>query len=122
MLLLLVGTASAYEPKQALNNLAHEYAECAAYYTVSSKILEKQEPKLSERMNQAAIDALAYSNALTSEKLTDARVEMAVKSMVKDLDNDIANFSIILNKYSDRCGEAMTDPKERMNYWLKKQD
>ncbi|MCF4997412.1 hypothetical protein GIW70_21235 [Pseudomonas syringae] len=119
---MLPGIAVAYEPKRAVNNLAHDYAECAAFYTVSSKILQAQEPKLAERMNKAAMDALEYSITLTSEKLTDARVEMAMKSMIKDLDNDTSNFSIILNKYSDRCGEAMADPKARMDYWLKKQD
>ena len=62
------------------------------------------------------------SLTLTSKKVTEARVNMAIKSMTKELDNDIANFSILLNKYSDSCGEAITDPEARMNYWLKKQD
>lgn len=122
LIVMLPSFAMAYEPKRAVNNLAHEYAECAAFYTVSSKLFESQDPKLAEQMNQAAIRAIEYSQILTGEKLTDARIEMAAKSIIKDLDNDIANVSIILNKYSDRCVEAMTDPKARMDYWLMKRD
>ncbi|NMY12689.1 hypothetical protein HBO38_30420 [Pseudomonas veronii] len=122
LIAMLPDFVMAYESKRAANNLAHEYAECAAFYTVSSTLFESQDPKLAERMNQSAINAMNYSQILTSEKLTDARIEMAVKSIIRDLDNDIANVSIILNKYSDRCVEAMTDPEARMDYWLKKQD
>lgn len=121
-LILPIYSAQAYEPKRALNNLAHEFAECAAFYSLSSRIFEAQEPQLAKRTDQAAMDAMVYSNALTSEKLTNARVEMAVKSMIKDMDNDVSNVSIILNKYSDSCGQAMTDPKARMYFWLEKQD
>ena len=122
LIAMLPGFAMAYESKRAANILAHEYAGCAAFYTVSSKLFESQDPKLAERMSQSAMNAIEYSQILTSEKLTNARIEMAVKSIIRDLDNDIANVSIILNKYSDRCVEAMTDPKARMDYWLKKQD
>jgi hypothetical protein len=121
LLLLPVGSVSAYEPERAVNNLAHEFAECVAYYAISSKIIEPQDPKAAKKLDQAGLQALAGSTALSSKKVTEARIEMAAKSMTKDLDNDMANFSILLNKYSDSCGEAVTDPEARMNYWLKKQ-
>ncbi|MHA6180392.1 hypothetical protein [Pseudomonas mohnii] len=121
-LLLLACSASAYEPERAINNFAHELAECAGFYVISAKILEAQKPELAERSNNAADSALEYSKALTSEKLTRARTEMAIKSMMKDIDNDAANFSILLNKYADQCGEAVSDPVKRMEYWNKKQD
>ena len=68
------------------------------------------------------MSALAYSKTLTSEKLASARTEMAIKSMLKEIDNDAANYSILLNKYADYCGEAVSDPVKRMEYWNKKQD
>lgn len=68
------------------------------------------------------MSALAYSKALTNEKLTHARTEMAIKSMVKEIDNDALNYSILLNKYADQCGETVADPATRMDYWNKKQD
>ncbi|MGA3800551.1 hypothetical protein ACPCYX_22705 [Pseudomonas fluorescens] len=122
VLALPFGAAFAYEPERAVNNLAHELAECAGFYVISEQILKTQEPKLAERSQVAADNALEYSKALTSEKLTRARTEMAIKSMLKEIDNDGANFSILLNKYADQCGEAVSDPVKRMEYWSKKQD
>ncbi|EJM09794.1 hypothetical protein PMI21_05526 [Pseudomonas sp. GM18] len=121
VLTLSMSAAFAYEPDRALNNLAHELAECAGFYVVSAKILESQNPELAERSNKAADTALDYSKALTSAKLTRARTEMAIKSMLKDLDNDVSNFSILLNKYADQCGETVSDPVKRMDYWKQKQ-
>jgi hypothetical protein len=121
-LVLPIGAAFAYEPERAVNNLAHELAECAGFYVISEKILQAQEPKLAERMSEAADNALDYSKTLTSEKLTRARTEMAIKSMMKEIDNDAMNYSILLNKYADNCGEAVSDPMKRMEYWQKKQD
>ncbi|WLI10592.1 MULTISPECIES: hypothetical protein [Pseudomonas] len=91
-----------------------QLAECAGFYVISAKILEAQKPELAERSSKAADSALDYSKALTSEKLTRARTEMAIKSMMKDIDNDAANYSILLNKYADQCGEAVSDPVKRM--------
>lgn len=120
LLVLPAGLVAAYEPERASNNLAHEFAECAAYYSISSKIISRSKPEVAKQIDEAADLALAGSNVLTSEKVTSARVEMAIKSMVKELDNDIANFSILINKYSDTCQEAVSDPEARMNFWLKK--
>jgi hypothetical protein len=120
LLLLPVGSASAYDPERASNNLAHEFAECAAYYSISSEIISRTKPEVAKQIDDAAALAYEGSRTLTSKKVTEARVEMAVKSMTKELDNDIANFSILINKYSDNCQEAVTDPEARMNYWLKK--
>jgi len=121
LLLLPVGSASAYDPERASNNLAHEFAECAAYYSISSKIIARTKPEVAKRIDDFAALAFEGSNTLTSEKVTNARVEMAIKSMVKELDNDIANFSILLNKYSDSCGAAINNPEARMTYWLEKE-
>ncbi|MGZ9738052.1 hypothetical protein ACXX83_06355 [Pseudomonas sp. GNP012] len=122
VLVLPIGAAFAYEPERAVNNFAHELAECAGFYVISEKNFQAQEPKLAERSKTAGERALYYSKELTSEKLTRARTEMAIKSMMTDIDNDAANYSILLNKYSDQCGEAVSDPVKRMEYWNKKQD
>ncbi|MCP1446446.1 hypothetical protein J3D54_005578 [Pseudomonas sp. GGS8] len=121
-LLLPLCSASAYEPERAANNLAHELAECAGFYLISAKVFDTQQPELTERSRNAADTALEYSTALTSEKLTRARTEMAIKSMTKEINNDGANFSILLNKYAEQCGATVSDPVKRMDYWKQKQD
>lgn len=121
LLLLPVGSAAAYDPERASNNLAHEFAECAAYYSITSEIISRTKPEAAKQFDAAAESAYMGARTLTNKKVADARVEMAIKSMSKELDNDISNFSILLNKYSDNCQEAVTDPEARMNYWLKKE-
>ncbi|WP_236203891.1 hypothetical protein [Pseudomonas protegens] len=121
LLLLQVGSASAYDPQRASNNLAHEFAECAAYYSISSAIISRTKPEVAKQIDVAAERAFVGARTFTSKKVTEARIEMAIKSMTKELDNDIANFSVLINEYSDSCQEAVTDPEARMNYWLKKE-
>lgn len=104
-----------------MNNLAHEFAECAAYYAIASKLIEPQSPATAKQLDEAGAAALAGSTGLTSEAVTNARVEMAAKLMVKELGDSAANFSILLNKYSDPCGQAISDPEARMDYWLNKE-
>ncbi|PWK30897.1 hypothetical protein [Pseudomonas sp. OV226] len=122
VLALPFNVAFAYEPQRAITNLAHELAECAGFYLVSAKVFDTQHPELAERGRNAADTAMEYSTALTNEKLTLARTEMAIKSMMKEIDNDGANFSILLNNYAEQCGKTVSDPVKRMEYWQKKQD
>ena len=119
---LPITAASAYEPQRAITNLAHELAECAGFYIISAKVFDTQEPELAERSRNAADTALEYSTALTNEKLTRARLEMAIKTMTKEIDNDSANFSILLNHYAEQCGATVSDPVKRLEYWKQKQD
>jgi hypothetical protein len=122
LLILPIGATLAYEPDRAVTNLAHELAECAGFYTLSVMVFEAQAPELSEKSKDIAATAFYYSKELTSEKLTRARTEMAVKSMMKEIDNDSANYSILLNKYAEQCSEIVADPTARMDFWLKKED
>lgn len=111
----------AYEPERATNNLAHEYAECAAYFFVTSKVPGLPE-NAKEAYNDRAEAAVAISVKLTSDKLTVARVQLSTKDIMKEMDNDWGNSSIIINKYLDKCTGLMKDPRERMAYYLNKKD
>ncbi|MHC8293562.1 hypothetical protein [Pseudomonas sp. LB3P58] len=122
VLLLPLGTAFAYEPERATNNYAHELAECSAFYMLSSLIVKAQKPDVSKNAKKLGGLAIKSSATLTSEKLAHARAEMATKTMLKEIDNDAVNFSILLNKYADPCREALSDSKVRMDYWLNKRD
>jgi hypothetical protein len=43
---------------------------------------------------------------------------MAVQDMIKRIDKNTSNISILMADYNDRCIEAMTDPKKRAEYWF----
>lgn len=119
---LVVSDSRAYEQELAVNNLAHDFAQCAAYYTLASKGAGKRDADLALKMNQAANLALEMSTELTSKKVTAARYNMSLKSMMDDMDDTFNNFSIVINQYADQCKELMDDPKTRLQYWLDRKD
>jgi len=55
---LVVSDSHAYEQELAVDNLAHDFAQCAAYYTLGSKGAGKRNSDLEQRMSQAANFAL----------------------------------------------------------------
>jgi hypothetical protein len=42
---------------------------------------------------------------------------MAVADMVKRIDRNTSNISILMADYNELCVEVMTDPKKRGQYW-----
>jgi hypothetical protein len=122
VLVLPLGAAFAYEPELAVNNYAHELAECSAFYMLSSVIVKAQKSNISKNAEKLGGLAIKSSAMLTSEKLALARAEMATQTMLKEINNDAVNFSILLNKYADPCREALSDSKVRMDYWLNTHD
>jgi len=119
--LLLSLSALAYEPDVATNNFAHELASCAAYYWLMSKA-----PKLSgeakESSEKASFQAFSLSSELTSEKVAKARMELEVKKMMRDMDSNWSNVSVILNECAFPCKDTLEKPGERLEYWLDKED
>ena len=50
-----------------------------------------------------------------------ARYDMAVKDMIKRIDNDTTNISILMADYNDLCVEVMaTDVRKRGQYWMER--
>jgi len=46
---------------------------------------------------------------------------MAVKDMIKRIDNDTTNISILMADYNDLCVEVMaTDVRKRGQYWMER--
>lgn len=117
---LLAQQAYAYGPEQAANNLAHDFANCAAYYMLVAK--GSGGGHLATNSTEAASQAFDASIQLTSEKLAMARYNMALKSMMHDMNNSFANFSIVINDYADLCKELMENVEARHKYWLQKED
>ena len=55
-----------------------------------------------------------------AEKVTSSRLDIEVKAMLKDIDNDISNISILTNKHLDHCKEIMEDPNKMVAEWTDK--
>lgn len=111
----------AYEPERALVNFSHELAECAAYfllYSLAPGLDEDTSKELYYRYELSTQAALATSN----EDVTKARIELATKTMQRDMKGSWSNMSIINNKYGYTCIDLLEDPEARMNYWYEKED
>jgi hypothetical protein len=122
VLLLPLGSASAYELEKAVDILSHELTDCAGFYLISAGRVRAQQPELAEQNKQAAVNALAYSNALTDVETTRARSEAALVSMVGDLKSGAVSFPALSAKYADQCAQTVANPEKRADYLQKKQD
>lgn len=111
----------AYDPDRAKNNMAHELAECGAYFSLVAKapgLDANTEKALTER---SAI-ALKSSAQLTSEKLALARFDLALQGIRRDMESNWSNLSVVNAKYGYSCQDLLKDPEARMKYWLEKKD
>jgi hypothetical protein len=113
--------ALGYNVDGARNNFAHELAECSAYYQFMAEA-----PRLNAAMKRKSLEAsdflLSLSVGLTTQELSLARFELALKTMMRDIDFNWENVSILLNKYAYPCKDVAEDPEARFKYWLKKKD
>ena len=115
--------------KEISNNVSEEYVICAAYYLIGSEAIRRSgDLKTAAKSEQAHDTALQYAVIAAKEgrteemaqKVTHARLELTLKSMTNEIDNDVGNFSILMNKYLYRCKEIMEDPDKLMNEWADK--
>jgi hypothetical protein len=118
-LLLAPLLVHSYEPERARENLASEAAECSAYFMLISGLPGVDAP-ISGKAREAFSELLKISVALSSEKLTKARLELASEGLFRDLDGKGSNIAIVNNKYGYRCADLLNNPESRLKYWLEK--
>ncbi|MDC0124860.1 hypothetical protein OAP15_05050 [Candidatus Pelagibacter sp.] len=130
--LLLSGNAysETTEEKRSLyiyNNLSSEYTECQHYYLIASEAVKTNDP------DSDVIKNFLQSSKLSSElafmygqeagmtvKAMLARTKILVNEMLKPLNNNYANISILLNKYGEKCKSMIDTPEVRNQYWINK--
>jgi len=130
ILMILIST-SAYAgndeiKNEIFDNVSHEFVECACYFsivaqgfrnrgdvTVEGKYLQASDTAV----NYAVIAAQKSRTSEMARKVTLSRFELGLKSMLKEIDNDVSNISILLNKYGYRCKDAMENPEAMMEEW-----
>ena len=114
---------------QINDNVSHEYITCAAYFTVISIGMERSgDKKTAERYEKVSHNALEFGlisakenrTKSMAERVTVARYEVELKEMMKEIDGNVSNISLLNAKYLDSCGHAMRKPEEVMEKWSKK--
>ena len=61
--------------------------------------------------------AIVTAEAGLKPETVGARFNMAVKDMIKRIDKNTSNISMLMTDYNDLCIEVMTDPEKRGQYW-----
>ena len=110
----------AYEPERAKSNFAAELSECAAYFMIMEQQVSSQGKDATE-IGNAGLMAYYFANEMSNKKVTDARISLFTKEMVKEINHDWSNAAIIINKYQENCIEILNDPENRIDYWLAKE-
>ena len=114
---------------EIFNNISHEYTTCAAYFRIMSEALRRsndiETANNYEQASESALDRafIAGQEGRTSEmagKVVSSRFELETKSMLKEIDNNIENISILMNKHLMHCEEIMGNPDKIMREWLDK--
>lgn len=112
-----------------LDNIAIQYAECAAYYELIFNAMNaSNEKKTANAYNQLENDAMFYSLLLANEgrskdlaiEVTNARIDIYIQKMKQETDNRNENISILINKYHFECQELMKNPPTELIEVLKR--
>lgn len=120
-MLLAPLSAGAYDADRARDNLAHEATECSAYFMVVSALPGVDEAT-ARKSREVFDELLKFSVALSNQKITEARFELAQKGMFLELDGKGSNIAIVSNKYGYPCANLAKNPEARLKYWLEKKD
>ena len=130
--LLLSGNAysETTEEKRSLyiyNNLSSEYTECQHYYLIASEAVKTNDPDSdviknflqSSKLSSELAFMYGQEAGMTVEAML-ARTKILVNEMLKPLNNNYANISILLNKYGEKCKSMIDTPEVRNQYWINK--
>ena len=119
----LAASAFGYDYDLALDKHAQQMATCAAYFTVVYQVLktgtDKDDAERAEKFRGQMNEAVKYSILMSSEKITAARTDKAIKEMIRKTDNNpVANMSVLYNEYGFLCMDVIENPFRRLKYWL----
>jgi hypothetical protein len=109
---------------RATNNLAHEYTQCAAYFSVVSIAMENSnEPETAVRYKEVSDTALEYALGFAEvagllPETTAARYEMEIVTMAERIAGNTSNISILGRDYAKPCQVAMEDMDSRVSFWM----
>ena len=112
-----------------LENIAVQYAECAAYYGLVFNVMKaSNENQTANVYSQLENDAMFYSLLLANEgrskdlaiEVTNARIDIYIQKMKQETDNRNENISILINKYHFECQKLMKNPPTELIEVLKK--
>jgi hypothetical protein len=138
LILSCTGSATAEDRAQAaqlaVNNMAQETVECAAYFDiVSLALLHSNEGATAQEYLKARKLALDRAESL-SEGIVAARYNITIRDMTnrivitnitKRIDKSLSNvlitdISVLGDHYGKLCKEVLSEPGARAKYWMER--
>jgi hypothetical protein len=92
--------------KAKIDNLSADGLNCVAYFSIVAKT-----PKYTKEYNKYSLKAWQksdiYSKLIRSDemvqKVTKSRINSYQDQMIKDIDKDLSNMSVLIDKYQKEC-------------------
>lgn len=113
-----------------MNNVSHEYTICAAYFSLVSGVLgnagdSDDAATYAWMTDEALILATTFGRAGRDRdmlsKIIQVRLDTAVKGMRKEINNDAANFDLLLAKHGERCKWSLENTDALIEEWTTKE-
>ncbi len=119
-------TAEKLNPVETLafNNFHHEMVYCLSYYTIVIQMLKNRDEEKEAAKYKKVVDALtdriiAVGSLLgMKDEAAFARMRMAAREHMQDIDNNFINASILLEKYAEPCKTVVENSDSRIEYWM----
>lgn len=109
----------------AMDNISGEYALCAAYFAIVSQAVatntkgtetsEQYKSMYTTAMQASIAAAKATRNDDMALKVTLSRYYVYLAGMKDEIENNYSNISILLNKHSYTCKDAIEKPDKFIN-------
>ena len=104
---------------RALDNFSREATDCAAFYLISSGAHHNSYDSVSAERTKKMSDALLLRAArVNAPDMVLANLIVSADEQQRMMDNDYANFHVVVDRYQDRCRVVLDDHEGRLEYWM----
>lgn len=111
----------------ARDDMATEYAACAAYFAFSAEGFKRSLPEGPARDKEVAewtrfsTVAMRLSAELGSEKKALAMLKLTLEQLKRMTDASFENWTVAAAEYAYLCKDLMDEPRKWVEYWLDKE-
>ena len=109
---------------EAFNNYHQEMVECFSYFGIFIEGLKRKGSKNGVANYEKAADILNDRMYVVGKLLGMkdeamlARLRFMVRQHAQEMGSDFINFSILLERYYERCQTVVEKPAERIRFWM----
>ncbi len=107
-----------------LNNYHQEMVECVSYFGIVIEGLKRRDKKKGVANYKKAMDILLgrmyeVGKRLGMKNETNlARLRLMMRQHSQEMGSDFINFSILMERYYERCQTVVEKPAERIRFWM----